>query len=180
MFSRHLGSVLKYLEGPHGFILFNLVLGGVFTKVVLWLLKKCFFHLFFFLSRIRVPYCNQGSFSFLRIVCYLIRLFQCWGPWAFEGHLLWCSGQDCPQRSRREGSWDFLTLLGKTDSGWASWATLSLSWFGRELESVLHISLKSSGQIHLFCTESFSSWLSVKVYSTKKRKAFLSLFCFTV
>lgn len=133
---RHLESVFRYLERPGGLILFfTLVLEGVFVKVVLWLLKSCFFHLSTYLDYNMFLICSQGSLNFQSHFSVIwLALSSVRSLSLCEGHLPWCSGWDCPEGSMRRGSWDSLTLLGRdntwTDSGWANLAmeTESMSW----------------------------------------------------
>lgn len=166
---RHLESIFRYLERLGGLILFfTLVLEG--HKVVLWLWKKCFFHLSY-LDYNMFLICSQGSLSFLSFVIWLV-LSSVRASTLCEGHLPWCSGRDYPEGSTRWESWDSLsccwaeTILELIQAG-PIWPR---DW-GHVLEGVNAVpSLKSSGRIILLWP--FSLGFQWK-FNTKKKKALI-------
>lgn len=88
------------------------MLGEVFAKVVLWLLKKS--HLFFYLSRIQhVLYLQSRRFEISEGYLSFDWTVPVRGPGVCESYLLPCIGHECPQGSMREEIWDFLALLAR-------------------------------------------------------------------
>lgn len=116
---------------------------------------------------------NQRYFEYFKgylLSDWIVLVSGLWGSEATYSPYSGAVVTVAPRFPRGRGNEDFLTLLGRggtwTDSGWALSATLLLSWFGHELESIFHISLRSSGQVYKsFCSVLcfFRSWLLVKI-----------------